>query len=150
MTSAHPLRAVRRLAFPSLLGAAFALPLAPSLTYADEPAPYTVRVEAPPAHVGSRTTARVIVQAAAGHHINPDYPTSLKLEPPHGVELVKTDLSKKNGGVTVRENEAVFDVDYTAHEAGQETIAGTLRFAVCTASTCDPRRAPVNVKVSAK
>lgn len=136
----------------------FALPLAAGvlllaslgIARADEPAPYTVRVESTTSHVGSRATARVVVQAAAGHHINPDYPTSLKLEAPSGVALAKAELSKKNGGVTVHENEAVFDVAYTPHAAGKETIAGTLRFAVCTASTCDPRRAPVSVPVDAR
>lgn len=113
-------------------------------------APFTVTVSAPAAKVGAAAAARVDIKPAAGYHMNKDYPTSLKLVAPAGVELPKAKLAKGDAGVKVEEKEVGFEVPYTAKEAGKKTIAGTLSFAVCTETNCAPQKAPVSVVVEAK
>ncbi len=109
---------------------------------------FTVSVEAPPSKAGAAATAKVSVKPAAGFHFNKEFPTSLKLVAPEGVALTKENMTKADG--KVEEAGASFDVVYTAKAAGKKTINGTLKFAVCTASTCDPRTAKVAINVDVK
>lgn len=140
-------------AFAFAFGAfAFGLACAhPSAARADAAAlPFTVTISAPAAKPGAAAVARVEIKPATGYHINKDFPTSLKLIAPAGVELPHATLTKKDSGVTVAEGEAKFEVPYTAKEAGKKIINGTLSFAVCTATSCDPRKAPVAIPVDVK
>jgi hypothetical protein len=121
---------------------------APAL--AGGPEPFTVVVDAPAARVGASAVARVKVQPAAGYHFNKDFPTSLKLVAPAGVELQHAQLKKTDPGVTVAESGASFEVPFTAKDAGKKSFSGTVSFAVCTATTCDPRRATVAFVVDVK
>jgi hypothetical protein len=119
---------------------------------ADLPRPpaeqYTVAVDAKPVKVGAKAQATVTVTPAAGHHVNKDYPTSLTLKAPAEVALAKPKMLKADGQVS--EEKASFAVDYTANAPGTRLIMGTLKFAICTASTCDPRTAEVAIPVNAK
>ncbi len=115
---------------------------------ADATQNYTVTVEAPAAKVGAAAQAHVKLVPATGFHVNKDYPTSLKVVAPSGVEVPKAVLNKADGKVD--EAQAVFDVGFTAKESGKKTFTGTLKFAVCTASTCDPRTVPVQFTVDVK
>ena len=114
--------------------------------------PFTVSVDPTPgAKVGAPVTARVRVKAAAGYHLNKDFPTSLKLTAPTGVELTKAAFSVKDGGVKlVGEGEAQVEVPFTPREVGAKSFSGTFSFAVCTESSCDPRKVPVTFAVQVK
>jgi|SRR5579871_6342600 len=129
-----------------------ALSFAPFLAFADAPPPgspnYSVAVAAPAAKVGAAAKASITLKPATGFHVNKEYPTSLKVVAPDGVELPKAAFNKADGKVS--ETEASFEVPFTAKAAGPKTFTGTLRFAVCTASTCDPKSVPVKFTVEVK
>ena len=113
--------------------------------------PFTVKVEPPAAaKVGGAATARVVVKAAAGYHLNKEFPTSLKLTAPVGVDLASAKLTVKDGGVKLSEGEAAADVAFTSREAGAKSFTGTFSFAVCTDNTCVPSKAAVSFVVDVK
>jgi hypothetical protein len=114
-----------------------------------EPAPFAIAVDAPAAKVGTAAQAHVKVTAGPGRHVNKDYPTSLKLTAPAGVELPKPTITAKDGA-KIEEAQASFDVAFTAKEAGKKTFNGTVSFAVCTATTCDPHKEKVSFTVDVK
>ena len=139
---------VRALCSPfAALALALGLCAAPGLAHADDP--FKVVVSAPTAKVGEAAVAKVTITPAAGYHMNKDFPTSLKLTPTKGVE-VPAKLAKSDGSVKVEEAAATFDVKYTASEKGPRTVVGQLSFAVCTATNCDPRKAPVTLNLDVK
>jgi hypothetical protein len=111
-------------------------------------AAFNLSIDAPAAKVGAPAQAHLKVTPGPGHHVNKDYPTSLKLTAPAGVELAKPNLSDKDG--KVEEAQAAFDVLYTAKEAGKKTFTGKFSFAVCTAQTCEPHTEKVSFTVDVK
>src|SRR5258706_9804742 len=119
-----------------LLAGAFALG---STAYADET--FSIRVDAPPAHKAARASVKVHVAPGAGYHMNKDYPTTAKLGPtPAGVTVEKAAVHVEEAGLDI-------EIPYTSAEAGKKLLAGELKFAVCSASSCDPKRAPLAVTV---
>src|SRR5712692_67604 len=108
-----------------------------SLAWADRT--YQVRVDAPSAEKGARSVAKIMIAPGPGFHINKEFPTSMTVIPPDGVKL---DKPKQNGKDAVRLEEAgaEFDVGYVASSAGDKPFTGELKFAVCTATTCDPKK----------
>lgn len=112
--------------------------------------PYTVSAVVPAAKVGAAASAHIEIKPAAGYHVNKDFPTSLKLVAPAGVDLPKAKLAKGDAGVKVEEKEAGFDVPFTVKEAGKKTITGQLSFAVCTETSCVPQKTQVSINVEAK
>ena len=117
---------------------------APLLAHADDA--YTVSIESPSAKVGAPAVAKVVIKPGAGRHINKEFPTNVKLVVPAGVELPKPTISARDSG-RIEEQEASIDVKYTAREAGKKTFTGTVKFAVCTATSCDPRTVPIHFTV---
>jgi hypothetical protein len=111
----------------------------------EEP-PFRISIDAPPSQVGSAAQAHVKVTAGPGRHVNKDFPTSLKLTAPTGVDLPKPTITGKDGA-KVEEAQALFDVAYTAKEMGKKTFTGVVSFAVCTATACDPHRENVSFTV---
>ena len=135
------------------LGAALALTAAPTLA---QPAagplagkPFSVTIEANAAKVGTPSTATVTFKAAKGYHLNKDFPTSLKLNPATGITLPKANLHRADAKA-LTEQQGSFQVALTASSAGPTTINGTLRFAVCTETTCEPQSTPVTIPVDVK
>ena len=110
--------------------------------------PYTLTIAKVSAVKGQPATAQVVIKPAAGYHINKDFPTSLKLNPPAGVTLAKAELKKADAKLS--ETEGSFAVTLTAANAGAQKIPGELRFAVCTETTCDPQRSSVNIELDVK
>ena len=122
--------------------------LAPAARAGEPAAGFSVVTAPLAAKVGQAATTQVVIKAAPGYHINKEFPTSLKLDPTAGIDIPKPKLSKADAKLS--ESEGSFEVALTAREAGKKTIAGTLAFAVCTATTCDPQRVKVAIAVDAK
>lgn len=108
--------------------------------------PFTVAIDKVAAKRGQPATAKVQFRAASGYHVNIDFPTELRLKLPDGVSAQKATLTKADAKLT--ENDGRFDVVLTASQSGKTTVLGELRFAVCTATTCDPQRAPVSIELN--
>lgn len=113
-------------------------------------ASYVLKVEAPPAKKGQKSVAKVKITPAAGYHMNKEYPTSLVLSTvPAGVSVDKMKQTMKDAAKW-EESEGEFDVAYTASEPGKKTVSGEIRFAVCSANTCDPKKSNVSFEIDVK
>jgi hypothetical protein len=110
---------------------------------------YTLKVEAPPAKKGQKSVAHIHITPGAGFHMNKEFPTSLSLSPPDGVTLDKQKLGIKDAAKW-EETEGAFDVAYTAAGPGKKVVTGELKFAVCSANSCDPKKSPVRFEIDVK
>ena len=113
-------------------------------------ASYVLKVEAPPAKKGQKSVAKVKITPAAGYHMNKEYPTSLVLTTvPSGVMVDQMKQTMKDAKKW-DEAEGEFDVAYTSSEAGKKTVSGEIKFAVCSATTCDPKKSNVSFEIDVK
>jgi hypothetical protein len=115
--------------------------LAPSIAFADPS--YNLKIDAPPAKKAQKGVAHIHITPGAGFHVNKDYPAAVKLSPPAGVTV---DPTKK----TIDEQALDFEVAYTSTDSGQKIFTGDLKFAVCSASSCDPKKEKLNFTVDVK
>jgi hypothetical protein len=135
---------------PTSRGAAIALALSVGggLAFADA-APFTVSAPTVSAKANVPAQATVSIKPGPGYHFNVDYPTSLKLTANPDVDAPAR-VDKASGGVKIEASGASFDVKLVAKTPGAKNVEGTLSFAVCTATTCDPRKVPVTLHIDAK
>lgn len=104
--------------------------------------------QAQPTTPGGETVARVVINPGSGYKVNKDFPTKLTLEPPAGVTLSKT-VFEPADAEKFDDHELAFAVKMTAQGAGEFTIPGTFKFAVCTETTCDPKKQKVALVLKA-
>lgn len=115
--------------------------LAPAVAYADPS--YTLKIDAPAAKKAQKGVAHIHITPGTGFHVNKDYPAAVKLTPPAGVTV---DPAKK----TIDEQALDFEVAYTSTDTGQKVFTGDLKFAVCSANSCDPKKEKLNFTVDVK
>ena len=115
---------------------------------ADDPA-YSFKLDVPAAQAGQRTVVRLHVRPSTGYHMNKEFPTALTVTAPAGVAVEKPKQSGKDA-VKLEEAGADFDVALTAAAAGQKALHGELKFAVCSATSCDPKKQAFDVTVTVK
>ena len=111
---------------------------------------FVVEVQAPAgAEVGAAAAAQVVLKPTGGYHVNKEFPTALEVTAPAGVEIEKT---KQGVGDAARfeESGGEFIVKFTAKDAGAKKFLATFRFAVCTETTCDPKRETLAWNVDVK
>lgn len=131
-----------RAAAPGGVAAEGKAPAGPDTSFhltAEQPAPTTA---------GGETVARLVVHPGEGYKMNKEFPTKLTLEPPAGVSLAKSVLEPADAE-RFSEEELTFAVKMTAPAAGEYTIPGTIKFAVCTETTCDPKKQQVALVLKA-
>ena len=92
---------------------------------------------------GQPGVVKVHVAPGAGFHVNKDYPTKITVVPPAGVTVA---AAKQ----TIAEAGADFEVPITAADAGSKAFTGELKFAVCSANTCDPKKEKLAFTVDVK
>jgi hypothetical protein len=111
---------------------------------------YVVDVRPPEgAQVGSAATAKVVLHPTGGYHVNKEFPITLAVVAPTGVDLPKVKQTAPDAA-KLEEGEAIFEVPFTAKEAGDKAFAATFRFAVCTPTTCDPKNEKLAWNVAVK
>jgi hypothetical protein len=111
---------------------------------------YLLKVEAPPAKKGQKSVAKIRITPGAGFHMNKEYPTSLVLSTvPAGVTVDKMKQTMKDAAKW-EEAGGEFDVAYTAAAAGKQIVSGEIKFAVCSANTCDPKKSNVSFEIDVK
>jgi hypothetical protein len=104
--------------------------------------------QAAPAAAGAESIARLVVNPGPGYKMNLDFPTKLTLEPPAGVTLAKAVLEPADAE-SFDEKGLTFAVKMSAPSAGEYTIPATIKFAVCTEATCDPKKQKVALVLKA-
>ncbi len=111
---------------------------------------YALVIEPPTAAVkGKPSTFKVKVTPKQPWHINLDFPTSLKVDAPSDVSLVKTE-QKKADAKRLDEQACEYDVAFTANETGDKAFSGTFKFAVCQDEACSPVTENLAVKVAVR
>src|SRR5438094_6177949 len=119
--------------------------LASSLAFADSA--YVVKFETPPGKKAQKGVVKIHVSPGTGYHLNKDYPTAMTLSTvPKGVLVDKMKLTGQDA-VKLDESGIDFELAYTSTEAGKKVFAGDLKFAVCSASSCDPKHETLNFTV---
>ena len=134
---------------PLLLAAA---PLARAQSQAERAtmSSYVLKVDAPPAKKGQKAVAKVKITPGSGYHMNKKYPTSLVLTTvPSGVTVDKMKQTMKDAAKW-EEAGGEFDIAYTAADPGKKTVSGEIKFAVCSATTCDPKKSNVSFEIDVK
>lgn len=111
---------------------------------------YTLTVNAPDSvSKGTPGIVSVKVTPKSGWKMNKDFPTKLKVIPPAGVTLAKG-TQKVKDAKTFNDAGAEFAFEFKADSAGDKAFKGEFKFAVCTETTCDPKKQVVAWKTSVK
>ena len=123
-----------------------ALLLGPGVARADKN--FAVKVDAPDAQRGKPAKAELRVTTSAGWHVNNEFPASVTIIAPPGVDAPPGKIKPSR----IEKAQAAFDVGYTPREAGAKTFSAVVSFAVCNDSNtqCEPRREPVKFTVNVK
>jgi hypothetical protein len=130
-------------------GSGTADPKGATQTLDSDPA-FSMTITSPDAvAAGSSATAKLTVKPGKGYHMNEEFPTNLKLEAAAGCTLAKTELGVDDATAFDKDH-LEFDVACTPASAGTYTVSGKLKFAVCTNTTCDPKRQAISFAVAAK
>lgn len=137
----------RRLVLPMFVPFATAM-LIGSVAHAADPS-FVLKVDVPPTHHGEKSVVRVHLTPGAGYHMNKEFPTSLSMIPADGVSVEKPKQTAKDATRMVEEG-ADFDVTLTAAAAGKKVLTGDLKFAVCSATSCDPKKEKLSFTVEVK
>ena len=117
-----------------------------SATAAFADSSYSIKVDAPSAKKTQRAVAKIHIAPGAGFHVNKDYPTSVTVVPPTNVVVEKPKQTGKDA-IKLAEEGADFEVAFTPADAGKKTFTGELKFAVCSASSCDPKKEKLSFTV---
>jgi hypothetical protein len=112
-------------------------------------------IEAPaPTAPGTEVTARIVVTPAGPYKINKEFPTKLTLEGPEGVAIAKAQLTaggadqSKGDADAFEDKQLAFTVKLTPSQAGNHTVNGTFRFAVCDKDTCLSKKEQIQIAVA--
>jgi hypothetical protein len=99
---------------------------------------FTLNLRPAGAYAANQLGNFVVALEPKGHwHINQDYPISIKVKAPAGLELPKAELGKPDAA-EFGEKIAKFDVPFTPKAAGPATVECEVSFAMCTPETCVP------------
>ena len=110
---------------------------------------YTVKL-ASPAKVttGSKGSATLEIVPKKGWHLNDEFPYKLTVTAPSGAKVAKPEQGKKDT-VAFSPDKMKWAIDFEASAAGDKAFTGKVKFAVCTETSCDPKKEELafNVKV---
>ncbi len=115
-------------------------------------------IDSPEAKAGGESTIKVTITAGDAFKVNTEFPTKLTLENTQGVTIAKAELKagghdKAKGDADVfDEHSLVFAIKVTPAAAGNYTLNGTFKFAVCdkAGSTCLAKKEPIAIQLAAK
>ncbi len=110
---------------------------------------FTLTVDPLAGAAGAAVAGNLKIVPGKGFHVNQDFPVKLTLEAPAGVTLAKA-VQEKPDATKFDDDNLIFNVKATAAVAGTYNIKGKFKFAVCTASTCDPKSVPVDIALAVK
>jgi len=113
-------------------------------------------IEVPEAKAGAESVAKITVTPGDGFKVNAEYPTKLTLTAPDGVVLAKKEFiaggsDKAKGDADQLDDKAlIISVKLTPSAAGNYTINGEFKFAVCDADQCLAKKETIALQVAAK
>jgi hypothetical protein len=99
--------------------------------------------------VGETGQAAIEVQPAGDWKFNTDYPVRVSLA---GISVAETERSefnsKKPHGMLVTGGGMRLDIPFTGQVSGEDQVTATIKFGVCSASSCLARKAVVLFRVA--
>ena len=97
---------------------------------------------------GAKGSATLEIVPKKGWHLNDEFPYKLTVTPPAGTKVAKPEQGKKDTVAFSRES-MKWAIDFEASSAGDKAFTGKVKFAVCTETSCDPKKEELafNVKV---
>ena len=99
---------------------------------------------------GAEGAVTVKVHPKKGWHFNLDFPTSVKVEAPDGLKLAKAVQNLDDATSKSEEEGATWAIKVTPEKAGAATLKCNVKFAVCTETTCDPKKETLALTLDAK
>jgi hypothetical protein len=109
---------------------------------------YTIKLSVPDKVAkGAEAVVTVDVAPKTGWHLNKEFPTKLSVTAPDSVKVTKAVQTAADATV-LTDNAGQWTVRFTAAAAGTQSFAGKFKFAVCTDTTCDPKREELSWKVA--
>ncbi len=121
---------------------------------------FDLTIEAPaPVPPGADARFRLVVEPGEGYKINvcepgaddcSDYPVKLSLAPPDGVAAGKTELARDEVVEHIDAHRLVVAFAVTPTAAGDYEIPARLKFAVCEADACLPKRVDLRAPLAAR
>lgn len=101
---------------------------------------FVVSIEAPEsATVDQVTSAKVKLEPGKGYKVNQKYPIKLVVTPPAGVEVERETLRAPDA-VRLDDEQALFEVKFTAKEVGRKEVTAVFGFSVCTPKNCEVKK----------
>lgn len=110
---------------------------------------YTVKLASPAkVAVGAKGSATLEITPKKGWHLNDEFPYKLTVAAPAGAKVAKPEQGKKDT-VSFSHEKMKWAIDFEASAAGDKAFTGKVKFAVCTETSCDPKKEELafNVKV---
>ena len=117
-------------------------------TVADTDA-YTVKLASPAkVSTGAKGSATLEITPKKGWHLNDEFPYKLTVTAPAGAKVTKPEQGKQDT-VSFSHEKMKWAIDFEASSAGDKAFTGKVKFAVCTDTSCDPKKEELafNVKV---
>jgi hypothetical protein len=101
---------------------------------------FVVEVKAPDGvSAGGEGVATITLTATGEYHLNKEFPTVLEVTAPAGVEVGKPKQGIDDAA-SFEAKTATWQVKFTSKDSGDKQFAASFRFAVCTETTCDPKK----------
>ena len=110
---------------------------------------YAVKVDVPATKAGQHAVVKLHVKPGAGYHMNRDFPVGVTVAPTAGVTTDKAHLGKADAA-RFEDAGADFDVGLVAAAPGKQVVTADLKFAVCSATACEPKREKVSFTLEVK
>jgi hypothetical protein len=118
-------------------------------TVADKDA-YTVKLASPDkVTTGSKGTATLEIVPKKGWHLNDEFPYKLTITAPAGAKVAKPEQGKQDT-VSFSHEAMKWAIDFETSSAGDKAFTGKVKFAVCTETSCDPKKEELAFKVKAE
>jgi len=103
-------------------------------------AEYTIKLSAPAqTTAGADATATVELLPKGSYHLNKEFPTKLTATAPADVKL-KKDTQTIADAVTYSEKSGKWVFEFKTTAAGSKAFSCKFKFAVCTDTTCEPKK----------
>ena len=99
---------------------------------------------------GVQDSVKIKITPKKGWKLNKEFPNKLKVSPPAGVKVAKANQNQGDAVSFSEHGGAEWHVKFTPDSTGRKDFGGEFRFAVCTETTCVPKKEKLAFVVNVK